>query len=280
MTEDSLQDKFARMGEMIRSMERVAVAFSAGVDSTLVLKVALDVLGPDRVVAVTGKSDSLARAELAEAVKLTGAFGAEHVVLETDELSNENYAANPENRCYFCKTTLYGRVEDFCRRRGISHILDGLNADDYDDWRPGISAAQEHGVRCPAAEVGLTKADIRELSRRLGLPTFDKPASPCLASRVPYGERITAHKLGMIEAGEAFLHELGLPECRVRHHHNLARIEVPADQVAALAQPETRRRIVEHFRQAGYNYVTLDLQGFRSGSMNEVIACEKRQPPL
>lgn len=279
MSEDSIQDRFARMGEIIRSMERVAVAFSAGVDSTFVLRAALDVLGADRVVAVTGNSDSLARAELAEAVKLAESFGAEHVVLETDELGNESYTANPENRCYFCKTTLYERMEDFCRQRGITHILDGLNADDHDDWRPGISAAREHGVHSPAAEAGLTKADIRELSRQLGLPTFDKPAGPCLASRVPYGQRITAHKLGMIEKGEAFLHELGLPECRVRHHDNLARIEVPADQVASLAEPETRRRIVEHFRQLGYNYVTLDLQGFRSGSLNEVIACGKQQPP-
>jgi uncharacterized protein len=279
MSEDSIQDRFARMGEIIRSMERVAVAFSAGVDSTFVLRAALDVLGADRVVAVTGNSDSLARAELAEAVKLAESFGAEHVVLETDELGNESYTANPENRCYFCKTTLYERMEDFCRQRGITHILDGLNADDHDDWRPGISAAREHGVHSPAAEAGLTKADIRELSRQLGLPTFDKPAGPCLASRVPYGQRITAHKLGMIEKGEAFLHELGLPECRVRHHDNLARIEVPADQVASLAEPETRRRIVEHFRQLGYNYVTLDLQGFRSGSLNEVIACGRQQPP-
>ncbi len=279
MSEDSIQDRFARMGEIIRSMERVAVAFSAGVDSTFVLRAALDVLGADRVVAVTGNSESLARAELAEAVKLAESFGAEHVVLETDELGNENDTANPENRCYFCKTTLYERMEDFCRQRGITHILDGLNADDHDDWRPGISAAREHGVHSPAAEAGLTKADIRELSRQLGLPTFDKPAGPCLASRVPYGQRITAHKLGMIEKGEAFLHELGLPECRVRHHDNLARIEVPADQVASLAEPETRRRIVEHFRQLGYNYVTLDLQGFRSGSLNEVIACGKQQPP-
>ena len=271
MSEDSLETKFARMGENIRSMARVAVAFSAGVDSTFVLKVAVDVLGADRVVAVTGKSDSLPRVEFEEAVKLAQAMGVEHVVLETAELSDERYAANPENRCYYCKDMLYAEIECFTRQRGIPYILDGVNADDHHDWRPGITAAREHGVRCPVAEAELTKTDVRTLSERLGLPTFDKPANPCLASRVPYGERITPEKLGMIESCEAFLRDLGLRECRVRHHNNLARIEVPADQVATLAEPQMRRRIVEHFRRAGYSYVTLDLQGFRSGSMNEVI---------
>ncbi|GAG40528.1 unnamed protein product, partial [marine sediment metagenome] len=202
MNED-LQAKFARMGDILRSLERVAVAFSAGVDSTFVLKVALDVLGPDNVVAVTGNSDSLARAEFDEAAKLAQGMGAEHVILETNELANQNYAVNPENRCYFCKTTLYERMKDFIRQRGIPHIVNGINADDYGDWRPGITAAREHSVRCPVAEAGLTKADLRELSKELGLPTFDKPASPCLASRVQYGEQITTEKLGMIESCEA-----------------------------------------------------------------------------
>ena len=276
----ALRAKRARMGEIIRPMGRVAVAFSGGVDSALLLKVALDVLGPDNVVAVTGQSESLPQAELAEAGKLAQALGVEHVILQTNELADENYRANPENRCYYCKTVLYEQMQSFARKRGIPYILNGTNADDYGDWRPGITAGRERSVRCPVAEAGLTKAEVRQLSRQLGLPTFDKPASPCLASRIQYGEQITGQKLGMVEACEAFLHELGLAECRVRHHQNLARIEVPADQVARLAQPELRQRIVQHFRQAGYNYVTLDLQGFRSGSMNEVIAFGKRQPPL
>ncbi len=274
---DDLREKYARMTDILRSLERVAVAFSAGVDSTFVLKAALDVLGPDNVVAVTGNSDSLARAEFDAAVELTEALGAEHVILETNELANANYAANPENRCYFCKTTLYERMEEFIRARGIAHVVNGINADDYGDWRPGITAAREHSVRCPVAEASLTKADLRALSKELGLPTFDKPASPCLASRVQYGEPITPEKLHRIESCEAFLHGLGLRECRVRHHDNLARIEVPADQVAPLAHPQMREQIVNHFRAAGYNYVTLDLQGFRSGSMNEVIAFGKQQ---
>ena len=270
MKDEALQAKYARMRQIIGSMERVAVAFSAGADSTFVLKVALDELGPDNVIAVTGNSASLPRAELQEAARLAQTLGAEHVVLETGELDDPDYQANPKNRCYFCKARLYDEMERFVRQRGITHILDGINADDHGDWRPGITAAREHAVRCPAAEAGLTKADLRELSRQLGLPTFDKPASPCLASRVQYGEQITPQKLRRIESCEAFLHELGLRECRVRHHNQLARIEVAADQIVRLAEPDLRQRIVEHFRQAGYNYVSLDLQGFRSGSMNEV----------
>ncbi|MCP4249778.1 MAG: ATP-dependent sacrificial sulfur transferase LarE [bacterium] len=272
-----LQAKYDRLRGIIGSLERVAVAFSAGVDSTLVLKVALDVLGPENVVAVTGNSDSLARAEFEAAKELADAVGAEHVILNTGEFENPDYLANPENRCYYCKTTLYDEMERFIRQRGITEIINGINADDFGDWRPGIQAAREHSVRCPAAEAEMTKADVRALSEHLGLPTFDKPASPCLSSRVQYGEQITPEKLRMIETCEAYLHELGLPECRVRHHENLARIEVPADRVADLADPDTRGRIIDHFRQAGYTYVTLDLQGFRSGSMNEVIAFGQAQ---
>lgn len=280
MLNGELQAKYARLREIIRSLERVAVAFSGGVDSMLVLKVAVDVLGPGKVIAITGNSASLARAEFESAKTLAAELGAEHVVLDTGEFENENYLANRENRCYYCKTALYQDIERFIRQRGITEIIDGMNADDHDDWRPGARAAREHAVRSPVAEAGLTKAELRELSRHLGLPTFDKPAGPCLASRVQYGERLTPEKLRMIESCEAFLHDMGLRECRVRHHNHLARIEVPAQHVARLTEPETRRRIVEHFRQAGYNYVTLDLQGFRSGSMNEVVAFGHAQPPL
>ncbi|MEK7757316.1 MAG: ATP-dependent sacrificial sulfur transferase LarE, partial [Planctomycetota bacterium] len=210
MTQPTLDEKYAQLRQILRDLESVAVAFSTGVDSTLVLKVALDTLGPTKVVAVTGRSDSLARAEFDEAGSLAAVLGAEHVVLDTDEFDNPNYLSNPTNRCYFCKTTLYTHLERFIAERGLKAIVNGINADDLGDYRPGIEAAREHGVRCPAAEAGLTKADIRELSRRLGLPTFDKPASPCLSSRVQYGEHITPQKLRMIEAGEAFLHEMGI----------------------------------------------------------------------
>lgn len=271
MADLSLDEKFERMKEIIGSLERVAVAFSAGVDSTFVLKVALDVLGRENVTAVTGKSDSLAAAEFDESVRLTELVGVEHVVIETDEFDNADYIANPANRCYFCKTSLYEHMAGFIKERGIQAVINGINADDAGDWRPGIQAATEHDVRAPAAEAGMTKDDIRVLSKRLGLPTFDKPASPCLSSRVQYGESITPEKLRMIEAGEAFLHEMGIRECRVRHHNKLARIEVPADQVARLAEPAVRARLDQRFHEIGYQYVTLDLRGFRSGSMNEVL---------
>lgn len=252
-------------------MESVAVAFSAGVDSTFVLKAAIDTLGAKNVVAVTGRSDSLARAEFEEAGTIAANLGVEHVILDTDEFDNPNYVSNPTNRCYFCKTTLYTHLERFIADRGLKAVVNGINADDLGDYRPGIEAAREHGVRCPAAEAGLTKEDIRELSRRLGLSTFNKPASPCLSSRVQYGEHITPEKLRMIEAGEAFLHKMGIRQCRVRHHDNLARIEVPAESIPLLADPVQAARIDAYFRTLGYHYVALDLRGFRSGSMNEVI---------
>ncbi|MCH8851957.1 MAG: ATP-dependent sacrificial sulfur transferase LarE [Planctomycetes bacterium] len=269
---ETLQAKYDRMCEILRSLEHVAVAFSAGVDSTLVLKVALDTLGSPKVIAATGDSESLARAEFDEARRLTEQLGAQHVVLKTDEFQNEDYLANPENRCYFCKTTLYTHLDKYIAEHGINAIVNGINADDYGDWRPGIQAAEEHQVRAPIAEAGITKAEVRTLSEWLGLPTFDKPASPCLSSRVQYGEQITPEKLGMIERAEALLKSLGFRECRVRHHNNLARIEVPLEDIAKITEPETRARIDACFRELGYNYVTVDLRGFRSGSLNEVIS--------
>jgi len=276
-TKVALDEKYERMQAILRSLDSVAVAFSAGVDSTLVLKVAVDVLGTSKVVAVTAKSDSLAKSELEQARLLAIDIGAEHILMETDEFANENYLSNPTNRCYFCKTTLYQRLDKFIRERGLAAVVNGTNADDLGDYRPGLKAATEHAVRAPAAEAGLTKADMRTLSKRLGLSTYDKPASPCLSSRVCYGERITPEKLGMIESAEAFLHEMGILQCRVRHHDNLARIEVAPQHFARLTKPENAASINAHFRTLGYTYVTLDIQGFRSGSMNEVIHLELRQ---
>jgi uncharacterized protein len=280
MTQTALDDKYTRLQRILRDLESVAVAFSAGVDSTLILKVAIDALGPRKVVAVTGRSDSLARAEFEEACTLAANLGAEHFVLDTDEFENPDYVSNPTDRCYFCKTTLYTHLAKFIAERGLNAIVNGINVDDLGDYRPGIEAAREHGVRCPAAETGLTKADVRELSRRLGLPTHDKPASPCLSSRVQYGEHITPQKLRMVEAAEAFLHELGIRECRVRHHDNLARIEVPPEFIPILADPDQAARVDAYLRSLGYQYVALDLRGFRSGSMNEVIAFGVAQPQM
>lgn len=271
MALSNLDEKYEHLRRILRNLESVAVAFSAGVDSTLLLKVAIDTLGSDKVVAVTGRSDSLARAEFEQAGELVESIGAEHVVVDTDEIENPDYVSNPTNRCYFCKATLYSHMERFIEERGIKVIASGTNADDLGDFRPGIEASHDHRVRSPLAEAGLTKNDLRELSKRLGLPTYDKPASPCLASRVPYGETVTPEKLQMIEAAEAFLHGIGIRECRVRHHGKVARIEVPPRFIPMLAEPENATRIDEHFRTLGYSYVALDLRGFRSGSMNEVI---------
>ena len=271
MSETNLEGKYARLQDILRELESVAVAFSAGVDSTLLLKVAMDTLGSQNVVAVTGRSDSLAQAEFEEACRLAESLGSEHIVLDTDEFKDPNYVSNAVNRCYFCRITLYRRMERFIAERGIKAIVNGTNADDYGDYRPGIDAAREHHVHAPIAEAGMTKDDLRELSARLELPTYDKPASPCLASRVPYGEAITPEKLRMIEAAEVFLHEMGIRECRVRHHQKMARIEVPPQLIPTLAEPDNAVRINEYFRGLGYNYVSLDLRGFRTGSLNEVI---------
>lgn len=277
---NSAEAKLAVMRSLIQRFERVCVAFSGGVDSTFVLKVAADTLGPGNVLAVTGESHSIAADELADASALAQLIGTEHVILRTQEFSDPNYLANPANRCYYCKTELYGKLAAIAAERACNAILNGVNADDLGDYRPGQLAAREHRVHAPCADAGLTKADIRALSSAWGLPTADKPASPCLSSRVQYGEAITPEKLRRIEAAERVLHALGFRECRVRHHDQLARIEVPAERIAELASGDIRRRVDCELRNLGYAYVALDMQGFRSGSMNEVIAFGKRQPAL
>lgn len=277
MGEGTLHNKLDKMKRLIGEMKRVAIAFSGGADSAFVLRVARDVLGAENVLAVTGRSASLASRELDGATRLARDLGVEHVVLDTDEFQNPDYLANPHNRCYFCKVTLYSEIERFIRQRGITQIASGTNADDLSDWRPGLQAAKEHSVRSPAAEAGLTKQEIRLLSRELGLPTFDKPASPCLSSRVPYGEEITPQKLRMIEAAERCLQDHGFRECRVRHHGDMARIEVPVVEIPRLIEPTVSREIDARLREIGYAHVTVDLRGFRSGSLNEVIAFGRRQ---
>ena len=275
-----LDARVEHLRDIVADLESVAVAFSGGVDSTFVLKAAVDVLGPDRVVAVTGRSPSVPQSDIEDASRMAALIGVEHVFLQTDEFANEDYVSNPTNRCYFCKTTLYTHMWAFIAERGLKAIVNGINADDLGDFRPGIQAAGEFGVRSPLAEAGLTKEDIRALSRYAGLPTAEKPASPCLSSRVQYGERITPDKLRRIESAERFLREMGVTECRVRHHETIARIEAPPRFFALLTESEAAARIDRHFRSLGYAYVTLDLRGFRSGSMNEVIAFGAVQPSL
>jgi len=281
-----LQGKLDRLQSILRALGRVAVAFSGGVDSAFLLKAAADALGAANVLAVTGKSPSVPAADLAEASTLATSLGVEYLLIDPGEFEDANYLTNPANRCYYCKNALYRRMRPLLAERGLAAILSGTNADDHGDYRPGLLAAKEHGVREPCAEAGLTKADIRALSAEMGLSTFDKPASPCLASRVPYGDAITPEKLAMIDRAESRVREMmkGLAggeavsvDCRVRLHGDLARIEVPADWIERLAAPAVRARIDADLRAIGFHYVSLDLRGFRSGSLNEVIAFGRQQ---
>jgi uncharacterized protein len=266
-----MDERLARLHDLLRPMQRVAVAFSAGVDSTFLLRVAADALGGGNVLAVVGDSPSMPRAELAAAKALAESFGVEIAIVNPGEMRNSHYAANPADRCYFCKQALFVEVRSVAQARGIAIILDGSNAEDSSDWRPGRRAAAELAVRSPLLEAGLAKADIRELSRALGLPTADKPAMACLASRLPYGTAITHEALAMVEAAESVLREHGLRQVRVRHHGDLARIETLPDDLARFADPAFRAAVSDRLHQLGYRYVSLDLDGYRTGSLNAAL---------
>jgi uncharacterized protein len=251
------------------------VAFSGGVDSTLLLCLALDELGSDRVLAVTAHGGVHTEEELGAACAAAVRLGARHVVVPVDQLRAPGFAANPPERCYLCRRTMYDTLIPLAKAEGMKTIVDGANLDDQGDYRPGMRAAAERGIRSPLREAGLRKEDVRALAKREGLSNWDQPASPCLASRFPYGETITVAALSMVGAGERYLRELGFTNVRVRHHGPLARVEVDSEDIPRAAEPAVRRGIVEHLRKLGYKYVSLDLEGFRSGSLNEMLPAAK-----
>ena len=269
--EAELAQKYAALEEALRELGSVVVAFSGGLDSAVALHVAVRTLGREKVLAVTGRSPSVPSAELSTVTALAAEAGAAHEFVDTSEFEDANYRANPSNRCYYCKSELYGVLTRLAADRNLAAVISGANADDLGDFRPGLQAARENQVHAPLADAGLTKAELRQIAAELGLSIHDKPASPCLSSRVQYGEEISPEKLQRIDIAETFLRELGFRECRVRHHDNLARIEVPAHELPRFADEQLRTRVERRLRGLGYQYVTLDLRGFRSGSMNEVL---------
>src|SRR5438128_8377381 len=276
LTEEQVRQR-DRLLAILREMRRVAVAFSGGIDSTVVAQAAHLALG-DAAIAVTADSPSVARAELDDARRLAAHIGIRHRIVRTDEFQNPDYLRNDGARCYFCKSELYSRIEAILPEPGDPVVCSGANRDDMGDYRPGLTAAAEHKVRHPLQEAGMGKADVRALARHWGLPTWDKPAAPCLSSRLAPGVAVTRERTARVEAAEALLRKLGLRECRVRLHENeLARVEVPAVEINRLAAPEVREPLARYFKELRFRYVTIDLEGFRTGSMNELIPPELRR---
>lgn len=265
-------EKFERLKGLLEQAQSVLIAFSGGVDSTFLLRVARDVLGPDQVIALTATSPTYPLHEFEQSQKLAASLGVRQIVVESNELEIEGFAHNPPDRCYHCKRELFKLCQDEALRRGFRVILDGSNMDDLGDYRPGRRAAEELQIRSPLMEAGLGKDDIRALSRALGLETWNKQPFACLSSRFPYGVEITAERLQRVDRCETLLRERGFHTYRVRFHDEIARIELAEDDIPRLLDPELRRDLVKGFKAAGFHYITLDLQGYRSGSMNETLS--------
>lgn len=265
-----LEQKLEQLRTLFAEMEQALIAYSGGVDSTLVAKIAYDVLG-DRAIAVTAVSPSLLPEELEDASSQAAEIGIAHKIIQTHEMDNPNYTANPVNRCYFCKSELHDMLKPLATQLSYPYVVDGVNADDLRDYRPGIQAAKERGVRSPLAEVGVTKAEVRQLSQQLGLPWWDKPAQPCLSSRFPYGEEITVGKLQRVGRAEIYLRRLGWQNLRVRSEGDTARIELPPEKIKEFVLTTDLQALVATFQSYGFVYVTLDLEGYRSGKLNQVL---------
>ncbi len=275
-----LDEKYNLLQDILKGLGKVVVAYSGGVDSTFLLKAAVDTLGYDNVLACIGISASLAKSQYEQAVECGKVIGARVEEVTVDEVEDEKYAANKADRCFHCKSHLYGLLVDIAKEKGFGHVVCGSNFDDKDDFRPGNRAASVFGVHCPLMEAELTKEDIRELSRGMELPTADVPASPCLASRIIYGLEVTEERLKQVEEAEDFLRSLGLVEFRVRHHETVARIEVHGEDMGKVTAESNRNKILEKFKAIGFKYVTVDLQGFRSGSLNESLSEEEKEKSL
>ncbi|MBC1220122.1 ATP-dependent sacrificial sulfur transferase LarE [Nostoc sp. UCD121] len=265
-----LTEKFEQLKALFEEMDQALIAYSGGVDSTLVAKIAYDALG-DRALAVTAVSPSLLPEELEDAKIQAATIGIAHKIVQTHEMENPNYTSNPVNRCYFCKSELHDTLKPLALQLGYPYVVDGVNADDLHDYRPGIQAAKERGARSPLAEVGVTKVEVRQLSQQLGLPWWDKPAQPCLSSRFPYGEEITVAKLQRVGRAEIFLRKLGWQNLRVRSEGDTARIELSPEQIKEFVLTTDLQKVVSVFQDFGFLYVTLDLEGYRSGKLNQVL---------
>lgn len=267
----NIDEKYNKLKEFIKELGSVVIAFSGGVDSTFLAKVCSDVL-KDKALAVTATSSTYPEREFKEALKLAKEIGIRHKVIKSEELDIEGFSKNPINRCYYCKSELFSKLINVAKEEGLKYVLDGTNADDTGDFRPGRKAAKELGVVSPLLECGITKDEIRLLSKELGLPTWDKPAYACLSSRFPYGEEITVKKLSMVEMAENFLIDLGFSGIRVRHHGDIARIELKREQINRMIDSELRDKVVKKLKEIGFKYIALDLEGYRTGSMNEPYA--------
>lgn len=270
-----LDEKLELLKDIIRKKGSAAVAFSGGVDSTFLIKVAKEVLG-DKLIAVTATSSTYPERELNEAIKYAKDFGVKHIIISSEELDIEGFASNPKNRCYYCKKELFTKVKEVALENGVEYVFDGSNLDDNGDYRPGMLAAKELLVVSPLKEAGLTKKDIRDLSKEYGLATWNKPAFACLSSRFPYGNKITLPKLKMIDKAEQFLLDMGIKQVRVRHHGEIARIEVAPEEREKFFNIEFMDKISSKFKEIGFIYTTLDIAGYRTGSMNEVLKEEEK----